>query len=198
MNGIIGAARGLSSSTGALAETLRQSVVEVRDGASGAAAGIVWGGAGLVVTNLHCVRRGAAITVRASGVSHDARLVAQDQRHDLALLAAPALRGPLLELRDPATLRAGELVFAHGHPLGVRDALAMGVLHLVVHDHDGVAPRWIVSDIRLAPGNSGGPLIDAEGRLLGINSMVVGGLGLAVPAALAGRLIERALSRRAA
>jgi serine protease Do len=89
-------------------------------------------------------------------------------------------------------------VFAHGHPLGVRDALAMGVLHGIARDPDGDQPRWIIADVRLAPGNSGGPLVDAEGRLVGINSMVVNGLGFAVPAALVQQFVERALAKRAA
>ena len=59
-------------------------------------------------------------------------------------------------------------------------------------------PRWIVADIRLAPGNSGGPLVDADGCLVGINSMVANGLGVAVPATLVRRFVERALSERAA
>ena len=64
-------------------------------------------------------------------------------------------------------------------------------------DRSGSA-RWIVADVRLAPGNSGGPLVDAEGRLVGINSMVVNGLGVAVPASLVQRFVERSLSQRAA
>jgi serine protease Do len=114
------------------------------------------------------------------------------------LLAAPSVSGPLLEIRDPETLRAGELVFAFGHPLGIRDALAMGVVNSVARDGRTKYPRWIVADVRLFPGNSGGPLVDAEGRLVGINSMVVNGLGVAVPAGLVQQFVERALSQRAA
>jgi len=55
-------------------------------------------------------------------------------------------------IREAETLRAGELLFALGHPLGVRDSLAMGVLHDVARDRRTGAPRWIVADIRLAPG----------------------------------------------
>jgi serine protease Do len=55
-----------------------------------------------------------------------------------------------------------------------------------------------VADIRLAPGNSGGPLVDADGRLVGINSMVVNGLGVAVPAELARQFVDRVLAKRAA
>jgi serine protease Do len=79
----------------------------------------------------------------------------------------------------------------------VRDALAMGVIHTVARDRSKL-PRWIVADVRLAPGNSGGPLVDAEGRLVGINSMVVNGLGVAIPSTLVHQFVEHALSQRAA
>jgi serine protease Do len=136
--------------------------------------------------------------VEVGGKRCDGRLIAHHPRHDLALIAAPSVSGPLLELRDADSLRAGELVFAHGHPLGVRDALAMGVVHAVTRESRTGAVRWIVADVRLAPGNSGGPLVDTEGRLVGINSMVVNGLGVAVPARLIQRFVERALAQRAA
>jgi serine protease Do len=194
----LGSARATSSNLNGMSELLRQAVVEVRSGESGSAAGIIWGGAGLVVTNAHCVRRGAALQVGDAGKWRGAQALAYHPQHDLALLAAPSISGPLLEIRDPESLRAGELVFAFGHPLGVRDALAMGVLHAVARDGRTKYPRWIVADVRLAPGNSGGPLVDAEGRLVGINSMVVNGLGVAVPAVLVQQFVERALSQRAA
>jgi serine protease Do len=74
----------------------------------------------------------------------------------------------------------------------------MGVVHATAGDRPNGTLRWIVADIRLAPGNSGGPLVDAEGRLVGINSMVVNGLGVAVPSVLVSRFVARALSERAA
>jgi serine protease Do len=194
----LGAARAASSGLTGLGELLRHIVVEVRSGASGSGAGVVWGGAGLVVTNAHCAPRGASLRVDVDGSWRMARVLAYHPHHDLALLAAPSVSGPLLPIRDPDTLRPGELVFAHGHPLGVRDALAMGVVHTVVRDRRGQGPRWVVADIRLAPGNSGGPLVDAQGRLVGINSMVVGGLGAAVPGTLVQRFVERVLRARAA
>ena len=194
---MLGSARAATSNLNGLAEGLQQAVVEVRSGETASGTGIIWGGAGLVVTNAHCIRRGVTLQVIAGGKWREARALAYHPHHDLALLAAPSVAGPLLELRDPESLRTGELVFAHGHPLGVRDALAMGVLHAVTRDRSGSA-RWIVADVRLAPGNSGGPLVDAEGRLVGINSMVVNGLGVAVPASLVQRFVERSLSQRAA
>ena len=194
---LFGSARGMSSNVNGLSELLREAVVEVRSGESGSGTGIIWGGAGLIVTNAHCIRRGAQLQVDAAGKWREAQALAYHPHHDLALLASPTVSGPLLELRDPETLRAGELLFAHGHPLGIRDALAMGVLHTVARDKSK-SPRWIVADVRLAPGNSGGPLVDAQGRLVGINSMVVNGLGVAVPASLVQQFVERALSQRAA
>ena len=192
-----GAARAFSSNASVLADLLRRAVVEVRSGESGSGTGIVWGGAGLIVTNAHCVPRGVSLEVDSDGRWRAAQVIAYHPRHDLALLSAPSARGPLLELRDSDTLRAGELVFAHGHPLGVRDALAMGVVHTVARDRNN-QPRWIVADVSLAPGNSGGPLVDADGRLVGINSMVVNGLGVAVPADLVQRFVDRAIAQRAA
>ena len=194
---IFGSARAASSNLSGLAELLRESVVEVRSGEVGSGTGIIWGGAGLIVTNAHCIRRGASLEVDAAGKWREARALAYHPQHDLALIAAPTVSGPMLELRDPESLRAGELVFAHGHPLGVRDALAMGVIHTVARDRSK-EPRWVVADVRLAPGNSGGPLVDAEGRLIGINSMVVNGLGVAIPSTLVQQFVERALAQRAA
>jgi serine protease Do len=89
------------------------------------------------------------------------------------------------------------LLFAYGHPLGVRGALSMGVLHAVVRRRSG-EPKFVVADLRLAPGNSGGPLIDAEGRLVGINHMVVNGLGVAIPATTVARFVDRVRAARAA
>ena len=194
---MLGSARAATSNLNGLAQALQQAVVEVRSGETASGTGIIWGGAGLVVTNAHCIRRGASLQVIAGGKWREAHALAYHPHHDLALLAAPSVTGPLLELRDPESLRTGELVFAHGHPLGIKDALAMGVLHAVTRDKSGSA-RWIVADVRLAPGNSGGPLVDAEGRLVGINSMVVNGLGVAVPASMVQRFVERSLSQRAA
>jgi serine protease Do len=195
---IFGTGRAASSNLAALGEQLRGAVVEVRTSTGGSGAGIAWGGAGLVVTNAHCAPRDAFLEIESGGMWRGGRVIAYHPRHDLALLAAPSVSGPLLEVRDADTLHPGELLFAYGHPLGVNDALAMGVLHTVAREERSDAPRWIVADIRLAPGNSGGPLVDADGRLVGINSMVVNGLGVAVPASLVQRFVDKALARRAA
>jgi serine protease Do len=78
----------------------------------------------------------------------------------------------------------GELVVAVGNPLGFVGALTTGVVHAPTR-------RWVHADVRLAPGNSGGPLADARGRVIGINTMIAGGLALAVPSNSVTRFLRR-------
>jgi serine protease Do len=78
-------------------------------------------------------------------------------------------------------VRPGELAIAIGNPLGFVGALATGVIHAVGPLRGLGRQSWVQADVRLAPGNSGGPLADARGRVIGINTMVAGGLALAIP-----------------
>jgi serine protease Do len=163
---------------GEVAERLRRSTARVFTRASGGGSGIVWSADGLILTNDHVVRHGAAEVELWDGRRRPATLVARDPRRDLATLRIsaeglePAARG------DSASLRPGELVLAIGSPLGFAGALSTGVVH-------SVGARWILAAVRLAPGNSGGPLADADGRVVGINTAVVDGMGAAVPTATA-------------
>jgi serine protease Do len=184
------------SGASALVDHLSHWVVEVRShGSTGT--GIVWGTSGIVVTNAHCIREGEDPQIVTQLGTRLGRLLAVAGDQDLAAISVPGLAGPSLEIRDASALRTGELLFAFGHPLGVHDALSMGVLHTVVRHRSG-EPKFVVADVRLAPGNSGGPLVDAEGRLVGINNMVVNGLGVAVPAATVARFVDRVRTARAA
>jgi serine protease Do len=187
---------GASPSPLALVDDLHQWVVELRNQGS-TATGIVWGRSGIVVTNAHCVREGEDPQIVTQLGTRTGRLLAVAGDHDLAALSVPGLAGPSLKIRDPSALETGELVFAYGHPLGVRDALSMGVVHAVVRHRSG-EPKYVVADVRLAPGNSGGPLVDADGRLVGINHMVVNGLGVAIPATMVARFVDRVRTARAA
>jgi serine protease Do len=83
-------------------------------------------------------------------------------------------------LTDSDALRVGVLVVALGHPLGLRRTLTAGVVHAVAPSPAG-GRRWIHADLRLAPGNSGGPLADTAARVVGINTMIAGDLALAIP-----------------
>ena len=93
---------------------------------------------------------------------------------------------PVVQTADPATLRPGSLVFAVGHPFGVVDAVSAGVFQAVGWLPSGLELnkerlRWVQADVRLGPGNSGGPLADSEGRVIGVSAMILAGLALAVP-----------------
>jgi serine protease Do len=179
---------------GVVADSLREITVGVRAGGDrrgGEGAGVIWHPEGLIVTNAHCVRHRRLSVRTADGRSFDADVIAHDGRLDLALLDAPSLRGRAPLLGDVESLRAGELLLALGHPLGVPGALALGILHAVARDPRSGGVRWVCADVRLAPGNSGGPLADAAGRVVGINTMIAGGLGLAIPTPVVQRFVAR-------
>jgi serine protease Do len=185
----LSALAGLDRSIELVARRLRDVTVQVLAGRASLGAGVIWQ-RGLVVTNAHVARTAELRVALPDGRLVAARLVARDPSRDLAALAlapaAPVAAPVPAEPGDASRLRAGALVLAVGHPLGVTGALALGVLHAAARSADD----WITADIRLAPGNSGGPLADATGRIIGINSMIVGGLGVAVPTAAVARFLE--------
>ncbi len=163
----------------ALADSLRASTVAVQVGGDGAGSGVIWDPGGTIVTNAHVARRGAAQIVLCDGRSFAGRVERRDMRRDLALIRIDARNLPAATVRDPAEVRVGEVLVAVGHPLGVPNALTLGIAHAAVGTG---SRRFVQADLRLAPGNSGGPLADVHGRVVGINSMVVaGGVALAVP-----------------
>jgi serine protease Do len=155
-------------------EQLRRITVEVRSG-SGSGSGVIWRPDGVIVTNAHVAIGPRHSVVLADGRTLEARLVARDRRRDLVSLQVAVAGLVAANVRDPSSLRTGELVVAMGNPMGVTGALATGILH------SSPSTGWVQADIRLAPGNSGGPLADAQGKVIGINSMVMNGLALAVP-----------------
>ena len=156
---------------------------------------MIWREDGLIVTNAH-VAQGIPLWIELwDGRRYGARLLARDPEHDLAALDVPAAGLPAAALGDALALQTGDLVVAFGHPLGVPNALSLGIVHEVAHAPDG-SPSWIRTDVRLAPGNSGGPLADASGRVVGINTLIAGGLGHAIPATAIERFLRA--GRRAA
>ncbi len=141
--------------------------------------GVVWHPDGLVVTNAHVVRDAGPLVTIAGAGTLEGRVVATDRKRDLALVSIDATGLAAAQPGDAESLAPGSLVLALGHPLGVAHALALGVVHGVTTRHG--TPRYISADIRLAPGNSGGPLVDTAARVVGVNAMIVGGLGVAIP-----------------
>jgi serine protease Do len=170
---------------GEIAEKLRRSTVVVFAGQRGNGSGVIWSADGSIVTNAHVARASQMRIQLWDGREFDAALVSRDTRRDLAELRIDAANLPAATAADSAQVRPGELAIAIGNPLGFVGALTTGVIH-AVGSLNGPLRRfgsqpWVQADVRLAPGNSGGPLADASGRVIGINTMVAGRLALAVP-----------------
>jgi serine protease Do len=153
----------------------------------------------LVLTNNHVVstRWDRALVTLWDNRELEAQVVARDEEVDLALLRVagddltPAIVG------DSTDLRVGALVFAFGHPWGQRNSATAGIVsYLTTAETRG--PRKLIpvirTDARLAPGNSGGPLVNAAGEVVGINTMIVGGdQGFVIPSAVAQEFVFQAL-----
>jgi serine protease Do len=166
---------------GEIAEQLRRSTVLVLPGERGNGSGVIWSTDGVIVTNAHVVRASQMRVQLWDGREFDAALVSRDTSRDLAELRISAANLPAAATADSSQVRPGELAIAIGNPLGFVGALTTGVVHAVGPLRRFGSQPWVQADVRLAPGNSGGPLADARGRIIGINTMVAGRLALAVP-----------------
>jgi serine protease Do len=165
----------------ALAEGLRRITVELTCAHHTVGCGVIWA-PGWVVTNAHVVRQPRMLVRGADGRRAEAVVAGLQADVDLAVLRAPGFGPPAVGDTDGVTPPVGSLVVAVGHPFGVSGALTTGIVHAVGPIRPGGRP-WIQADLRLAPGNSGGPLGDARGSVLGLNAMVADGLALAIPVA---------------
>jgi serine protease Do len=172
---------------GEVAERLRRSTVLIHSGSDGSrrgsasGSGVICSDSGLIVTNAHVIRGSHACAQLWDGREFEAQVIERDHSRDLAALRISAQGLPPVSIADSSRIRAGELALAIGNPLGFVGALSAGVVH-AVGPVRGLGPfTWIQANLRLAPGNSGGPLANASGEVIGINTMVAGRLALAIP-----------------
>ena len=182
----------LSSDTSAvrMIEDVQRSVVQVRSSGRGIGAGVLWPGDGLVLTNHHVIsgrrRRGNIRVALHDGRTLDADVVKSGRRLDLALLRLEGDLGDLLPapVGDSDALRVGELVYAIGHPWGRVGAVSAGIVGGVGEVRGqgrASSTRYVRSDVALAPGYSGGPLLNARGEVVAINAMIFGLMALSIP-----------------
>lgn len=172
----------LSEEAAALAAYLDRVLVTVRSNAGGGS-GTSWTADGLIVTNHHVVPGDSATVVVQDGSEYRAEVEARDPEHDLALLRVEAQLTPAVA-GDSRSVRPGALVVAIGNPWGQRGTLTSGIVLARGPSDDENAvriPDVIRADLRLAPGNSGGPMVNARGEVVGINSMIAGGVAVAIP-----------------
>ncbi len=184
-------------------------VVEIATlgGLSGTGSGFVLDQQGHIVTSEHVVDGASTVTVRlAGGRRTEARVVGTDPASDIALLRVdvPASELHPLPLGDSDTVAVGDPVVAIGNPLGLERSLTAGVVSGVNRTIDGPGGASIAgaiqTDAALNPGNSGGPLLDARGRVIGINAQVAApgnaGIGYAVPVNTVRRVVAQLKSGR--
>jgi serine protease Do len=169
-------------------EDAQRSVVQVRSSGRGIGAGVIWPGDGLVLTNHHVIsgrrRRGDIKVALHDGRTLDADVLKSDRSLDLALLRLEGDPGnlPAAAVGDSDALRVGELVYAIGHPWGSVGAVSAGIVGGVGELRGrGTSARYVRSDVALAPGNSGGPLLNARGEVVAINAMIFGRMALSIP-----------------
>jgi S1-C subfamily serine protease len=182
-------------------ERVAPSVVHVRRGRAGGS-GVVIAPDGYVLTNAHVVDDSRTVEiVFVDGATYGATVVGTDPATDLAVVRANGAAFPALELATADTLRVGQLVIAIGDPLGFQSTVTTGVVSALGRSLDAkdgrIIENVIQTDAALNPGNSGGPLVDTHGRVVGVNTAIIAGaqgIAFAIPAATA-RLVASTLIR---
>ena len=181
---------------------VRRSLVQISNGQGSVGSGTIWHEDGLILTNAHVVhsrQRNLNITL-SDGRMFPATLLAQDDQHDLAALSIEASNLPAIEPGDSQALQPGEWVLGVGHPWGVAGAATAGAVIDVGNTVEGRFPHGelVQVGLHLRPGHSGGPLVDVQGRLIGISTMINGpDVGLAVPVHVVQAFIQKALATKA-
>jgi serine protease Do len=177
-------------------DTVHRSLVLIQNGRRGSGAGTIWHPEGLLLTNAHVVGPHAVRVTFPGGRTLPARVVAHSRSLDLAALTVDAQGLPAIQLGNSEDLQPGQWVLAVGHPWGITGAVTAGVVI-----NTGIPPELRTSgrtliqvDLPLRPGYSGGPLVDAQGRLVGINTMMAGPeVGLAIPVQEVKAFLQEAL-----
>ncbi len=155
----------------------------------GAGSGVIVTPDGYVLTNNHVVEHASAVKLSLTdGSTLPAQIVGTDPATDLAVVRIDAPHLPMAQLGDSASLRVGQLAIAIGNPLGFQSTVSTGVISALgraLRTQSGrLIENVIQTDVPLNPGNSGGPLVDSRGRVIGINSAMIymaQGISFAVP-----------------
>src|SRR5256714_3755985 len=159
-----------------------------RDDARASGSGVIVDPKGYILTNNHVIENAQDITVRLSdGRKLAGKLVGRDPKTDLAVLKvdAPAPL-PAAELGDSDRLRVGQWAIAIGNPFGLDRTVTVGIVSATARNRVGVATyeNFIQTDASINPGNSGGPLLNLDGKVIGINTAIVAagqGIGFSIP-----------------
>lgn len=172
---------------GEAGELLRRATVHIRSShrrRQSTGSGVIWDAAGTVMTNAHVLGNGRHDVETWDGRTYPAEVKSRDDQRDLATLNVAARDLQAAHFRE-TPVEPGEFVIAVGNPLGFTGALTTGSVRALGPLRGAGRRPWVQASIQLAPGSSGGPLADASGRVIGINTMIVrGGMALAIPASV--------------
>lgn len=161
--------------------------------------GVIVRADGYVLTNYHVVEAADSIRVALSdGREADARVVGADPETDLAVLKIALPKLQAIDIDESESLRVGDIVLAIGNPFGVGQTTTLGIVSALGRNRLGINiyENFIQTDAAINPGNSGGALVDAQGRLVGINTAIYSetggslGIGFAIPARSAQTILE--------
>ena len=178
--------------------------------------GVVLTEDGYIITNNHVVSGGEAYKVTVGGNTYDAELIGSDPSSDVAVLKAKDAKGlTVMEIGDSDNLTIGEWVMTLGSPFGLEQSVATGIVSATsrsqIMDASASAqaggsgettiyPNMIQTDAAINPGNSGGAMVDADGKLIGINTLITSysgnysGVGFAIPANYAVNLAQQIIA----
>lgn len=161
--------------------------------------GVIVSKAGYVLTSYHVVKQADSILAALQdGRETEASIVGIDPATDLALLQIHLPQLPVIDLEEREPVQVGEVVLAIGNPMGIGQTVSMGIVGATGRSHLGIATfeNFIQTDAAINQGNSGGALVDTEGRLVGINTAILSndgrwqGIGFATPASVAGEVMH--------
>jgi serine protease Do len=171
------------SSDDPLSDFLRQFGVPAPGGPQverGEGSGFIVSADGYILTNAHVVARATNVTVRLTDRREfTGRVIGSDPRSDVAVLKIDARNLPIVKTGDSTRLRPGEWVIAIGAPFGLENSVTAGIVSAksrALGAENGIVP-FIQTDVAVNPGNSGGPLFNLRGEVVGINSMIFSGSG---------------------
>ena len=183
-----------------VARAITPTVVSVTQD-EGSGSGIIVDKSGVVLTNAHVVGDSRTVGVGlADGRTLTGQVLGRDPTIDVAVVRVSAQNLPVAPLGDSDKLEVGQSAIAIGNPLGLERTVTSGVVSAVNRNPRGIALDGLIqTDAAISPGNSGGPLVDSRGQVIGINTAVLSGagasgLGFAVPINLANDVVRQVLT----
>ena len=149
--------------------------------------------ANLIVTNEHVIRDNREVVINGEGFEKQiTKVIFSDIHHDLAFLQTPdIIDAPAVELSDCKEMEPGEVVTAVGHPFGLKYSAAQGIISNIEEEKNDL--HYIQHDAALNPGNSGGPLLNIRGDIIGINTAIINyaqSIGFAIPSNIVRNVVD--------